>query len=423
MKVPDHLKIFISGSFFSILGNLILGGVNYLTRRTMAVRLSEVEYGYFYGAFALVSIVLVFLDLGITDAGTVLISENPTKRKTIFFTMWKWKGAAGFFCSLVLLALSGVISHRFFGGGTLMMALLALYVAFQTLNGTFISYTFGRKQYKVKSLFQIIKALLLLILVWWLTDRYAGNGAAFGYLLATIVIEPFHIWWVLKNEQGAPAAVFDRELKRRVLTLMGAVATITFMQTLLFNMASVMLTVLKGPRSTAIYNIATPITQFLLSFLVFANVFLPLAVEMAGKREFGKLRKYTVGVTAACILMLPVIVFLINFRGEWLITVLFKSSYAKVAVKPLLLLMLGFLLYSLGAFVTQILIAMRKIKVLLWISSLTVLINLVLCFLFIRKLDVDGAALATLFSYASFALMTLAVFWFNTGKVREKGIR
>lgn len=421
MRLPDHLKIFISGSFIAIAGNLIFGLLNYLTRRTMAVTLDDIQYGCFYGAFALISIVLVFVDLGVTDAGTALISENPDKRKTIFFTLWKWKALLGGFCALVLLCFTPLISKKYLHGeGDLMMTLLALYTGFQALNGTFVSYTTGKKQYQIKSLFQIIKVIFVFLFVWFLTPVWGAAGAAAGYLLATIIIEPCHVLWVCRNERHSRVEPFDRELKRRTFSLVGAVATVTFMQSLILHMNSVMLTALQGPRSTAVYNIASPITQLLLSFLVFANVFLPLAVDMVKQKDYGKLRKYAFCFMAGTFALLPLVFVVMKYSGEYLITLLFKASYAREAATPLLLLMLGFMLFSAGSFITQILVAMQKMKTLLCISGLTMLVNIALNYFMITAWNVVGAAGATALSYLFFASLAFLFFCRHTqGKTQE----
>lgn len=421
MKLPAHLRIFLYGSLFTIAGNLFLGFVNYFTRRTMAVTLSDVEYGCFYGAFAMISILLVFLDVGITDAGTIMVAENEKERKSIYFNLWTWKAAVGGVFSILLLCFANLITERYFHGiGRLMLVFLCIYTAFQTLNGTFISYTFGRKEYQIKSLYQIIKAILLLILVCLLTPRYALSGAGFAYLLSAVLIEPFHIWWVCKHEKGHQIKPFNAVLKKRFFSLIGIVAVITFMQTLLFHMNSVMLTILNGPRSTAVYNIAIPITQLLLSFLVFSNVFLPLAVDMVKQKEYSKLKKYAAAATFLCLVSLPVIYFIMKFSAEFLISFLFKSSYAKEAAPPLVLLMLGFILYSFGAFITQILIAMRKVKTLLLGSTLTVICNIVLNYFLIKAWDVTGAAAATLLSYLFFAVFMIFSFYAHTINFSER---
>lgn len=71
-----HLKSFLRGSVVSMIGVVSMGIMNYLIRRTLALNLSEIDYGFFYSAFALVMIVMVFLDLGLTQSTVILMSKS-----------------------------------------------------------------------------------------------------------------------------------------------------------------------------------------------------------------------------------------------------------------------------------------------------------------------------------------------------------
>ena len=78
------LKIFVHGSCVYIIGNAVTGILNYLIRRTMSVNLTVAEYGSFYSSFAVISLIMAFTDLGLVQAGTVLVSENahlPDRKK------------------------------------------------------------------------------------------------------------------------------------------------------------------------------------------------------------------------------------------------------------------------------------------------------------------------------------------------------
>ena len=50
------LKTFIHGSLFSFAAMFIGGVINYLTRRYLALNLSEYNFGLFYGMFSFISI-------------------------------------------------------------------------------------------------------------------------------------------------------------------------------------------------------------------------------------------------------------------------------------------------------------------------------------------------------------------------------
>ena len=84
MTLSSHLRLFISGSLVTIGGNVALGLINYLVRRTMVWRLTETDFGLFWGTFSLVTLVCALADLGIVNSGTLLFAEKKEEPREIF---------------------------------------------------------------------------------------------------------------------------------------------------------------------------------------------------------------------------------------------------------------------------------------------------------------------------------------------------
>jgi len=57
---------------------------------------------------------------------------------------------------------------------------------------------------------------------------------------------------------------------------------------------------------------------------------------------------------------------------------------------------------------------------LLWLSGVTVILNIVLNYILIKAYNVTGAALATALSYLFFAAAALAAFYYCTCNAQEK---
>ncbi len=411
MNLPNHLKLFISGSLITIGGNMVLGLINYLVRRTMAERLSATDYGCFFGAFSLLAILLAFLDLGMVNAGTILIAEEHEKNGEIFSLLFFLKMILGLTAAVIIFLLRNVIADHYLGGtGAAMTGVLAFFVLFNALDGTFVSYYCGHKFYQTGNIFRCSIAFLLLMLVFSLSRTFAAVGAAAAYVLAYVVFCPIQLFWICRNGKFRLTTKISPYTGKRLLALIGILAVITCMQTLLFNMDSVMLTLMCGPEATAVYNIALPITQLLLSVLVFASVFLPMAVDMVGQKRYDRLRRYVGGALFCTLAVLPCVFWGSRWCGGFLIALFFKSSYSYSAAPVLPWLMSGYLLFSFGSFVTQILIAMRRMTLLLSISTATVACNFALNCLLIQLYGASGAAMATFFAYALFAALTLAAF-------------
>lgn len=417
MRLPNHLRLFISGSLITIGGNVILGFINYLIRRTMANQLSATDYGCFFGAFSLLAILLAFLDLGVINAGTLLIAEQQEKKGEIFSFIFLLKLLSGLLVATVLFLLRNFIAVSYLGGnGSAMFGILAFFVLFNSLDGAFVAYYCGNKFYQTGNFFRCAIAFTLLILVYLLTQEFAAAGAAAAYLLAYAIFCPLQLTWVCCNGKFRLTAKIPFETEKRFLALIGILAIITCMQTLLFNMDSVMLTWLCGPETTAAYNVALPITQLLLAILVFASVFLPIATDLVKQREFERLRNYVIAALSCTLATLPCVFWGSRWFGDFLVALLFKDSYVHSAVPVLPWLMSAYLLFSLGSFVTQILIAMRCIGLLLGISCLIVISNFIMNYYLIQAYGSSGAAMATFTSYLFFAILSVICFLWKSEK-------
>ncbi len=421
MKLPDHLKLFISGTLISIIGNIVLGLINYLVRRVMANELTAVDYGSFYGIFSLVTIIISFCDLGMVNAGTILIAEDRSKNREIFSGLFLFKLLFGLTFGILMLALGNVISNHYLsGGGCTMICIMACYLVLASANGAFLAYYNGNMLYKEGKLLRCSFAILLLLLTMFLTPEMGGTGAAVAYLMAFVIYIPFNLLYVFHHGKFGMMWRIPKETLRRFLHLFGAVSVIVFMQTLLFNMDSVMLTYLKGAESTAVYNVALPVTQLLLSVLVFHIVFTPFAVKLVKEQKMTALRGYVIGAIVGTLCIIPVAFYACNLFGAWLISLLFNSQYAGSASQVLPYLFCGYILYSFGAFVMQILLAMQAKKTLMFIAVTSVLLNFILNIIFIQRYGVIGAALATLAGYLYFAVFCSIVFFYKCSAVGKE---
>jgi len=412
MKFPEHLRLFISGSAITIGGNVVLGLLNYLVRRTLALQLTPFDYGLFYGSFSLISTILGFLDLGMTNAGTVLIAEDEKKADGTFSSIWILKVIFGAVAALLFFLLRHVIAaHYLDGQGADMLGLLAVCILFATIDGAYVSYYCGKKLYQAGTFFRCSIAGLLLGLVYFLSTRWGITGVAASFALAYMIFCPIQLWWISRHGRFKFFHGNDPEGWKRLFLMIGVLAIISGMQTLLFNMDSVMLTALRGPEETAVYNIVLPITQLLLAFCVFASVFTPIAVNLVKVGAFHLLKKYVLAGTIITAGLLPAVFFGGVWCGRFVISILFRSDYAEAAMPILPWLLCAYLVSSLAMFLVQILVAMRRTKSLIVTAILTVVCNLVLNFLLIRYDGARGAAIATFLSYLFLTCTSISVFF------------
>ena len=247
-------------------------------------------------------------------------------------------------------------------------------------------------------------------MLYFLLNTSSLCGTVAAYTAAYALLLPVQMLWISRKAGSLLTCRISPRVLRNLFSVTGVLAVYTCFQTLLFNLDSLMLTLIAGPRMTAVYNIALPVTQLLLSVLVFAQVFLPIAADMVRAGDSARLKKYIFGALLITLAVLPCLFAAAAWCGKFLISLLFKGSYADSAAPVLPWLMCGYLLFAFGSFIAQTLIAMRRIGLLLIVSGVTVVLDFSLMYLFIRSAGAVGAAMATCASYAFFAIAAFAVF-------------
>ncbi|MCI5778635.1 MAG: oligosaccharide flippase family protein [Lentisphaeria bacterium] len=403
-------RTFITGSLITFAGNGILGLVNYFTRRTMVTQLTGEEYGLFWGAFSMVSIATAFADLGIVNAGVVLIAEKEDAKRDVFSALLILKLLTGLaVCALFVAARNKIAEYYLGGNGALMVAALGGFSVFFFLSKACESYCFGNKRYFPWSAFGCVTAGMVLSLM-ILCGRSAVRAAVI-YMLAYAIILPVQIGWVCRDGNFGLTAKVPAAIFRKIFSLIGVLAVMNSIQVLLFNIDSVLITFLIGPRETAVYNVAQPITHLLLSVLAFSSVFLPIAVDLVEQSEYRQIVKYMSWGLVMTLTALPVLFLTLIRWGRELIAFFFNSSsYVEEAALVLPWLMCGYLMFAFGSFVTQTLIAMREKVLLLVIASGTAGCDLLIICPLIRMYHARGAAIATCIAYGIFAISSYAVF-------------
>ena len=415
----SYLRTFIQGSCIYIAGNTIIGFLNYFIRRTMALNLSISDYGTFYSAFAIICLIMAFTDLGIVQSGTVLISENaanPDKKllscsfSCIFWLKFLFALAA----FLLLLLFHTILVEKYLEGtGHLAFLCLSLFLLFQVSETAFTALWNGLKKFFITNAIGTVRSIFLCLSVYLLVKRFALTGAAAAYLMTSIVFLLVSFFLLYTHQKLELNLKIPSSIWKRLLSLTGFIAFSTLMLNVIFHMDTIMLTCLKGTESSGIYNIALPIAQLVFSPLVFATVFLPIAVSMVREQRYKELKKVTYISIFLTVLILPAVTGGMYLLAPFFIRILFNAAFIPQAAPVLPILAGGFLFYALGNMIAQIIIAFNSMKEIILATTVTFFSNLVLNFLFIRHWDIQGAAWATCLSYGIFSLLTIFFFFRN----------
>ncbi len=407
--MSGHLKTFVRGSLFSFSAMFIGGVVNYLTRRYLALHLSEYNFGLFYGMFSFVSIAGSFAEFGLTQSGTVLFAEAETEGKTgeCSKILTGLLVLRALFCSVIfagLLLFQEGIRKGFGSVGFLPYLLLCFLILIQIPDGTGISFWNGKKLFSVSNGLFICKTVLIFLGVSLLTPYFSLSGTCAAFAAVSLGTALLSLTMLCVHFRIRPAFPLDRTLWKRMLSLSGYVALSIMFLNVVYHIGGVLLTFLKGAESTSYYNIGLSFMQIIQVTMVFPTIFLPIAVQMTRERKFDSLKKVLYLSVVVTLLLLPATAVFFHLTSPALIALLFAEKYAPAA-PTVTILCSGLLFYTLSHFLSQILISMNAVKAMALNTLMVTGLNLLLNLLFIHFFDYTGAAWASAVSYFCLALL------------------
>lgn len=415
MNKPDAMvKQLVAGSLLSVLASVVIGVLNYLTRRTMALNLPDASYGFFYSAFAFVMLFLAYLDLGLNSSGTILIARHDThgrhgRAQAVFSIIFLVKLGGGLAVAVLLVACAPWLIDWYFRypPGILGFVILCAFIPANALCGTVISTLDAYRDFAARNLFQTLKFLLIFVAVSLFATSAPDSApaaafaacAAVMFLLGMLFIRWKHRLRVVWPRGGDFAATW-----RETWSFGKWVALSTAGMTTMFHMDTLMLTMLKGLKSVAMYNVALPIMQIMQSVMILPLIFMPVATQLWQHRHRDELRGLVQVVVEACILFLWFIAVAMTCLRGLAIKLLFAERFLPAAT-ALAILCAAMAVLVLGHFLINTLNAMEQPRVVARMVSIGVLVNILANAVLIPGMGIAGAALATLASYLVIAVL------------------
>ena len=370
------------------------------------------EYGFFYSAFAFVSLGLAVVDLGLGKSGTVLMAKYAARGEM---------GRVNLFFSIILLLklLTGLllglltwfwaprlVSDYFsFAGGLTTVLCLSLFIPLQAVGGFVVNSLEAVKDFKTRTVIQTLYYGVIFGLVFFLTDHLNTLAPALAYCGAAALILVGGLIY-LKIRHGLRFVWRYRRWLMvwpetwsyaRWLTLsVIALATMNYIDTL-------MLTWLSGLNSVAGYQVALPIAQIARSLIFLPIIFMPIAADLWQRRQLTQIKEICNFVTllmvfctgAGFLLLLPL-------AGD-LISLLFDDRY-RWAAPTLIVLGSGMPILVVAQFYLNTLNGMERPRVGAITAMIGLFANIALNLTLIPHFGTLGAALATLLSYFLVAL-------------------
>lgn len=409
-----YLKTFLCGSSVSLFGAGLLGIVNYLIRRTLCYNMTLTDYGTFYSTFALLFMIFSFTDLGLTQSGTVMIAsanEDPDQRNAIFTHIFLIKGLLAVICS------AAIFIFFLTKQNTLELIFLLIFLCYftaQIIMGSLHALWGGLKKYHIQQLAYIAIAILTLALL-YILKKFDLRFVSIAFLSPVIIVLISGLTYSHCRKLGSIKLHMEKATFKKLLTMGGLIAITTTLLNVMYYMDTVMLNALKGPQSAGMYNVALPIMQIVQAAMLFPVVILPIAVEMEKNKEYTKLLKivrYSLLIAITAVLPTSII---FHYCSPWLIRILFKPEYVTIS-STVTILCTGLIFFTLGNFLFQIVICLQKNISVIIIAIFSVCMNMLLNYYLILKIDIRGAAYATLISYTIFSISTYITLEYNLRK-------
>lgn len=403
-------KTFLKGSAVSLVASIVIGLVNYLTRRTMALSLDQELYGFFYSAFSLCMLVVIFIDLGFNQSATILMSkhlanEKYVEAKSTFWTFTGTKFITGILSALALFAFSDFLIQDFFhySRGTVTLHFFSFFLVATALTGTISATLDASKRFAARNALQTCGALMVFVGVYAGVSKFPLQAPVISYTVSATLLFGLGLLFLKRIEpflfSGKTPTRFRLSLKEfwvvgRWITL--ATATMSAM----YYMDTIMLTYFSDLESVALYNIALPVLAIYQSLLIFPLIFTPIASELWQKNREDELRSTLRKINTWGILILLgcatlLFIFPVN---EIAVSILFSPDFKDVS-PALNILCVGVLFLGLGQIYSNTLMAIGKPKTVAKINSLAAIVNILANIILIPRFNIIGAAMATTLSY------------------------
>jgi len=415
MSKPDAIvRQLVTGSLVSVLVSVLIGLLNYLTRRTLALNLPETSYGFFYSAFSFVMLFLAYLDLGLNSSGTILIARHDThgqheKARAVFSIIFFLKLAGGLAIGGILLAFAPLLSRHYFShpDGLYGLMVLCAFIPANALCGTVVSTLDAYRQFLARNLFQAAKFGLIFLAVISFATRAPNTGPAVAYAAgATImfVVGLLFLRWKHGLAIRLPSGQNVSQTWHETWHFGKWVAISTAGMTTMFYMDTLMLTCLQGLKSVALYNVALPVMQIMQSVMILPLIFMPIATQLWQHKHREELGGLITVVMEISILFLCFVAIGMACLRELIIRLLFAEKFL-AAGNALVILCAAMAVLVLGHFLINTLNAMERQKDVARIVIIGAGVNIAANLVLIPWLDIEGAAAATLVSYLVIAFL------------------
>jgi len=405
----EYASRLVKGSaivFVSLIGSQF---VAFLLRMFLARELTVAEYGLFYAVFTFVTFFGLFRDLGFGSALAKYIPEFNLKKRfgelksSIVFTL-AFETVLSLFIVALMFIFSGQIALGFFRteAAVSIIQILAVWL-FVMIFLLFLGVFQGFQDMPMYALLQFLRNFLVLLLAVVIVGYFGlgVTGVALAYLieLSAVVVLAFLLLrrrypFIFEAKVSITKPLMKKLSFFALPVFLGGMGglIISYMDTL-------MITGFRSLSEVGFYQVAQPVAHFLWYFpTALVTVFFPMVSEFWARREKkllgGALRLL---VKFSFIIIIPGALVFIAFP-EIVINLLFGPGYLAGAT-ALQILSLTAVAYTLFMILSYTMQGIGKPLVSTKVVAAMAVFNLVGNLALIPSYGIEGAAVATFFSY------------------------
>lgn len=417
--MSESLGKIAKGAAIAFIGMLAFTFFEFVTRVIIARYATQGEYGAFSIGFALLNIFVMVSCLGLHGGATRCIAyfrgkgENETVAGIVYSSL-QLSFAAGLFFFLVVFLSSDFLNEIFHLEQPTVLKLFAIAIPFLTVV-EIISYIFiGFNRINEKVFFRDILMYLLrvscIILAFIL--GFGFLGMMYAYLLPTVIVAIVFAGYAVKK---LSIKLKDNAVVRKKLFRFSMPLLITSISTLIMlRMDTLMLGYFKTSDIVGLYNAAYPIAQLIPIFLFsMITIYVPISAQLYSKhrteemrRNYAVLTKWTLAATLPFFLV-------IFLYPEATLNAIFGSSYEQASDALRILAIGGFIQALLGPN-SATLVVIGRTKLNMMDDIIGAVMNVVLNLLLIPTMGIIGAAIASVASFGTAAVLKSAqIFWMH----------
>lgn len=410
---------------------VLLGVLNYFLRRSLALNLSRTDFGFIYATLAIVMLVLAFLDFGLGESLTILMSRSiaessPQRTRQIFVCSFFFRAVMAVVCFGALAVFAPWVRDVFLEYPGPLVYVLGLFflIIMLSLESAIISALDAMQAFGVKYAIMNGKAALLCVGATLFVPRF---GVGFIIVLWPIVsllaatAGYAYLHWGGKVRLGRFGAEHVGMLKH-VLSISVWIAVAGAGTAMMHHMDKLCLTWFTDLEVVGTYEVALSLMQIAYSLMLLPIIFTPIVSQLWVHKEYRQIRRHSLRIILFSLALLPVAVLVGIFFARDIIVFMFADEFSEGAA-ALAWLWSGAILLSVGRLCTRTLNSGHLHRSTAAIVVACVVVNFVLNVVLIPPLGMTGAAMATAISYFVLAAASFVrLFTYLARKIRQEPV-